>query len=104
MWVSTATGIIDRLMEKAQKFYDQAVDKWERLAERAGKAVTSPQGERITNAPSFMQGVDRPGAPGLRRRAHLPESDGPCPPTWGQEVPTGDELVRNGPGFRLGRC
>lgn len=31
MWVSTATGII-RLMEKAQKFYDQVVDKWKRLA------------------------------------------------------------------------
>lgn len=58
----TARGVKDGLMQKAQRFYDQVVDKraaWERLAERAGKAGAAvPLGEHITNALSYMRGAE----------------------------------------------
>ncbi|MDI6854804.1 MAG: strawberry notch family protein [Deltaproteobacteria bacterium] len=100
--VETARGLKDTLTQKAQRFYDQVVDRWaawERLAERAGKAGAKvPHGEHITNALSFMRGVEgrvRQALTGeyvYQDKMHFDED-------LGEAVFTGDDLVRKGPSF-----
>ncbi|MDI6854385.1 MAG: strawberry notch family protein [Deltaproteobacteria bacterium] len=100
--VETAKDIKDSFLQKAQRFYDQVVDKWaawERLAERAGKAGAGvPMGEHLTNALSFMRGVEGRVRQGLTgeyvyqdRMAYDPDLE--------TQVFTGDDLVRKGPSF-----
>jgi hypothetical protein len=94
---ATAKGIKESLLQKGQRFYDQVVDKWaawERLAERAGKAGAAvPQGEHITNALSFMRGVEGRVRQGLTGEYVYQDRLG-FDPDLEAEVFTGDEVAR----------
>lgn len=100
--VSTAKGLKDKLVEKAQRFYDQVVDRWaawERLAERAVRAGAKvPHGEHITNALSFMRGVEGRVRQGLTGE-YVYQDRMDFDPDLKEVVFTGDDLVRKGPSF-----
>ncbi len=100
--VETARGLKDTLMQKAQRFYDQVVDRWaawERLAERAARAGAGvPMGEHITNALSFMRGVEGRVRQGLTGE-YVYQDRMDYDPDLETQVFTGDDLVRKGPSF-----
>ncbi|MCL6622925.1 MAG: hypothetical protein K6T55_12625, partial [Syntrophobacterales bacterium] len=100
---ATAKDVKESLLQKAQRFYDQVVDKWaawERLAERAAMAgARVPQGEHITNALSFMRGVEGRVRQGLTGE-YVYQDKKAYDVTLGQGVFVGDELVRKGASFK----